>query len=505
MEKIDLRTFHKRVDAVRLGQVVYMPHAPTESDFCGAYDVLMQRLDRLPGEMAERIIDYKFPFYARAVVCDAARDAAWPAADKPDWFGCLPDAFRREAEREWATHVIEDPNILLGFEFAGLGGYAVDLDMAGMLGAAYHDFDLGRLQRIRQLAWLTTPVLPQDRPGVIPFRFEHNRLNHVWDVAAIANLLAFGLELSDSDTATLVLAAATHDARTPAGGDTTKLLDRDYFDEDKHYPELLDKFDSAKLLGEYGIVREKLVRTVLGQDLLGRLLDLADKTGYLARDAFWFHFRFRSDVHDDEEGNAIHDVLRRRPDACAAWHHAAVVDGKLVFTDAESLALMLKLRALLFRALYFHPAARFTEFIVSHLILRHLYDCGQISRRDLLAWGDDELDRMVERYGTLGFGDNYGEPLHEGFTDQAAAEMRRQELIDQGEICVMLETLPERIKSGTDFLVMTNDGPRTLRDAVPDLSAPVDALAMTVNRYRLYWVPRETIPDGIMKLLLSRK
>jgi|GEM_PF-6921892 len=74
-----------------------------------------------------------------------------------------------------------------------------------------------------------------------------------------------------------------------------------------------------------------------------------------------------------------------------------------------------------------------------------------------------------------------------------------------GEICVMLETLPERIKSGTDFMVMTAGGPQPLRLAEPDLAAPVDALARTVNRFRLYWVPRETIPQGILQLLLSRK
>ena len=126
----------------------------------------------------------------------------------------------------------------------------------------------------------------------------------------------------------------------------------------------------------------------------------------------------------------------------------------------------------------------------------------KVTKEELLTWRDKELDDRVEVFGELGFGENYGEPAHEGFDDLASAERRRDELRAKGEICVMIETLPPRIKSGTHFLV--SDGftaPRPLAEAFPDLAEPIDALAETVHPFRLYWVPAETIPPRILNLL----
>ena len=503
-EKVNLRTFQANQHAVRIGDITYMPEAPSDHTFAGAHEVLLKRLDRLPTELAKNLARHPTPRMARMDVQSAARNAALERSNVPPrWFVALPAPYRREAEREWTIHNVEDPNIMLGFQFTGIGGYAIDLDRDRLIGKAYNHFKLGRLGGIRQLAWLTTPVLPQDQPGIIPHRFEHNRLCHMWDVAAIANLMAAGLGLPAGDAATVVLAASTHDARTPAGGDTTKLLDPAFFDEDARYGELLTKFDANAFLREFGIIRAHLIRTIAGEGLLGSILDVADKTAYVARDAYWFHQRLRSTIQDCEEGDAIHDLLRfHQRDACTAWQLSAIVDGKLVCTDPEALSRLLRLRALLFRALYHHPGSRFTEFIVSHVILKHLIESAHVSKDELLRWRDEDLDQFIHQYGHIGYGEHFGEPVHKGFDDVNSAMRMRDNLHASGEVCVMIETLPSHIKSGTHLLVSDEHGSaRPLKEVSPDLADPIDALAAVVHPYRLYWVPKETLPAKILTLL----
>lgn len=504
MSPISLRSFHERPYSTRLGGIVYLPEAPPDYAFLGAADVLRQRLHLLPEDIAAHIRSSPTDQQMRLWVDIAGREAAWPARGVPQWFHALPDPYRREAERAYAIHAAEDPNIALGFPYTRLGGYIVDLGWDGMLGSAFQLFRLGRLQRIRQLAWLTQPVLPQDAHDIYPARYDHNRLSHVEDVAAVANLLGHGLGLSETEVRTLTLAAMTHDARTPAGGDTTKLLDRDYFDEDKHYGELLTRDGMAEFLRAFDIDPAFLTATVQGEGLLGTLLDLADKTAYLSRDAVSFHYRFRNQLLDCAEGEAVHALLIQRPDVCAAWRSAELRDGKLVFRDPEALAEMLRLRVLLFRCLYWHPGARYTEWIVSHIVLRHLVESGEVRKEQLLEWTDYELDQRVGSLTELRFGGfGYGDPVFEGFDDAASAEARRDELQKDDENCVTIETLPPKVGSGTKFLVLGpgKRKPLPLAEAYPELAGPIDALARVVQPHRLYWVPRGSLPDHLRAII----
>jgi hypothetical protein len=210
----------------------------------------------------------------------------------------MPEPYRIEALRAWGERSIEDPMIVPSFPYTGLGGYVVDVDSETLIGGAFAAFNLSRLSDIRQLAWLTIPVLDEDRKEAdyYPMRHEHTRLVHVLDVAALVTALIAKLELSSCEANTLVLAAITHDARTPAGGDTTKLIDRKFFDEDLHYAELLDGEGVPELLERFNVPRQLLVETVHGKGVLGRLLDVADKTAYLSRDASIFHQRVRGGV-----------------------------------------------------------------------------------------------------------------------------------------------------------------------------------------------------------------
>lgn len=500
---IDLRTFCTLQDAVRVGDIIYLPHEPLPHEFAGANGALKTHLAQLPRELAERIKSEENSMLIQMFLESEAGSEGGYMRAQPTWTMALPSVYRRSAARSWALHALDDPINVPSFPFSGLGGYVVDLDAHGLLGRAFQLYGLGRLQGIRQLGWLTTPFFSDAERSTVPLRFDHTRLTHVFDVAAIANLLAASVGLSSSDTATLVLAAITHDARTPAGGDTTKLLDPDFFDEDLHYAQLLEQPGIAVLLADATIDRERLVSTAQGEGYLGRLLDIADKTAYVSRDAWWYHRRFGNNMSETAEGTQIHSLLRTHArDACSAWQSVVRVGNEIAFTDPDALGRFLLLRALLFRTLYWHPAARFTEFIVAHVICRHLYETGVVSREQLLTWTDAELDACIDPYRLTWFSEMFGTPRCEGFDTAPAAEHRRQALLEQGERFVLIEHWPRRLKTGTSFSVA--DGTGSLRPfsvVAPDVAAAIESVAEVQYPHRLYWVPEDAVPPRLIKLL----
>lgn len=488
---------------VRLGDYLYLPPQPPESVWDAAHTELLGRLDRVPPDVAQSLRGMSASM-CRLVIQHNAIHAADAGLAVPAWMQDVPEPYRIEALRAWAERSIDDPMIVSSFPSTGLGGYVVDLDPNTLIGGAFTAFSLFRLSNIRQLAWLTIPVLDEDRreADYYPMRHEHTRLVHVLDVAALVTVLAAKLELSSREANTLILAAITHDARTPAGGDTTKLLDRDFFDEDRHYAELLDGEGIPELLERFDVPRELLVETVHGKGILGRLLDVADKTAYLSRDAAIFHQRVRGGYAECVEGYAVHDLLRAHPkDAFSAWKSVRIIGEHVVFEDHEALARMLTIRALLFRALYWHPSSRFTEFIVGHVVLRHLIETGVLRKEDLLVWRDEDLDRQIQAYACFGNPTDFGQPHHEGFDDAAALERRCAELSLQEDIVLMTELLPERVSSGTAFRVPCGLGTAPFKEVYPELARPIDELAKTVQRFRLYWVSKRTASDRLRDAL----
>ncbi len=498
-QRLDLSSFATRRDPIQIGDITYMPPYPESWEWAGATQALYAHLDDLPIAIAEELRASP-PNIAQLVIQRFAHDAAEINPHHlPEWFTSLPDPFQRDAACTWVTFHIENPNILPSCPHMGLGGYAGNLEQTTMIGQAFTAYRLMRLSGIRQLAWLTTPIFPKERQAyVIPMRYDHTRLIHVWDVTAIANLLAHAHRLPDEEKRLLILAALTHDARTPAGGDSTKLLDRVFFDEDLNYHTLLDDPEITELLATWNISRDQLIHTVNGKGLLGSLLDIADKTAYVSRDARYFCERFRNDDFDCREADWIKDLMRDHPfDACTAWQYTEIRDGRIVFTDPIRLARFLMLRACLFRAVYWHPGSRFSELILGNTILRYLIASGTIRKEQLLEWTDAELDQAIQRFSHTAYGLKYGEPNHEGFCTEDAMRCRAQELKRDNEVCVTTEILPPRISSGTKFLVTRGARVGSLSELYPDLARPIEVMAETIEPFRLYWVPWDTMPKHL--------
>ncbi len=412
----------------------------------------------------------------------------------PLWFLDLPEPLRRKLSIAQA-HLGEQEDhhsIVLNFPFTGVSYIVLE---NGLVEQTLRTFGLYRLQDIRQLGYMHDPIGSADGPvSSLGTVFGHKRFNHVLDVSVLCHLMAMNNRLSPLLEHHLRVAALTHDALTPAGGDTTKMIDPDGFDEDLHYPELLANTNWKELRSTYRLHPRILASIVQGQGILGTLLDLADKFSYVARDTWHYTQRYGEDgpfLHDPEH-ISIREIVRQDPFICGLWDsvHVDWKHNRVVIHDVDRLGRFLRLRVLLFKQLYYHKASRYLEFLIVGVMLRFLYQNQTLTREILLQITDTDLDMKVgEAIGmhhALWSPRLIGEPHCEAFEHFEDASRRECELIAAGQSFCIIEDVRGKIKPSTMYLVRTDKGVMPFSEARPDETRELEKLAQLQEPFRLY-------------------
>jgi len=317
---------------------------------------------------------------------------------EPDWVKSLPAEIVRYFDKEWAIEGAPNQSRIVPLlPFAGIG-YVIFLD--GLTEQTGEVFGLHRLMGIRQLASLHDPTLIGGKFRECPMPFMHTRYIHVLDTMALAILIGTRCGLDKNDLIHLRVAAETHDALTPAGGDSVKVVDFDGLDEDKRYPELFSSPGWPAFRDKYGLSEEKLAATILGKGLLGKILDLCDKLAYVGRDLWMFLGKNppgheASHLFQDEYDWVMH-ILKKDPYPCSVWSHTRIINNELVIIDKERLAKFLKLRALMFKILYNNASSRFFEAGFVAELAKVLYNDGTLTKKNLVEMRDEELFTIME-------------------------------------------------------------------------------------------------------------
>jgi hypothetical protein len=358
----------------------------------------------------------------------------------------------------------------------------------GMIEAACHVFRLFRLQNVRQLGFIKDPSgANRSTEGGA---YGHRRYEHVLSVAAISTLIAHNLDLSFSQRNTLILAAVTHDALTAAGGDTMKLVDKEAFDEDQNYPELLVGEGWERLKRTYGINEELLVAIVQSKSPLSTLLDIADKLVYSGCDVRGLFLRLQDSRSEDAlqvASTALWD-----PRVCDVWEHVRQVKGRFVIADPDALVRFLHMRVRMFKDVYFNPLTRFREFFFGKIILTYMYERGMLTRDWLMRASDtmlvEEIARFMGQRHAYGDVANLIEEEETVDTFHTLAEARAHAVglgIEHGR-AVFLDHFRGKIKPGMDMLVYEGRKIRTLKEARPDKARRLEELAEIENRFWVY-------------------
>lgn len=328
----------------------------------------------------------------------------------PDWFLNLDAETKKVLSFESVMNNEDDFPFHLRFSpliYAGINHYVIE--NTAMFEDISRVFHLWRLTYIKQLSLLRDP---ESATRVGADDFFHTRYEHSFDVLAVANLLGTNAQLSKEDLMIFQIAAVSHDFRTPAGGDVTKLIDPEAFDEDKHYNEIFETEEWKTFAKKYSISKQqaKLYDTVQGKGVLGELLDVADKLAYVARDTDMylnktmrvFHFNgMVNGVATYDGGSSIQVIksaLESNPLVYSLWDSVEVVNGQVVIANTEKLTDFLKFRALLFKELYYNYSGRFSVYMFAKKVIKHLYDSGQLTPERLLEVGDFDLMMDLDKF-----------------------------------------------------------------------------------------------------------
>jgi len=421
---------------------------------------------------------------------------------EPEWTEALPSAIKRylrfhQALDSWDYQPMF---IVFGLPYSGLN-YLVAED--GLTQDAFHIFPkLYRLQDIKQLGFLQDPVVSDISRHAFTNDFSHRRLCHSLDVMALLTLVLENNNISPENSFIPRFAGLTHDALTPAGGDTIKLIDPLAFDEDAHFAEFLNNSEWIEYARKKNISSEIIIQTVQGKGLWGSLLDICDKIAYVSRDVAAYLFRSQGWDHHipyPDSYKKIADIMDSSHLITGIWDAVRIIDGKMVIVSAKRLYNFLKLRTLLFREFYYHPGSRFKEFMISYVIIKYFYNMGEITRDELLEMTDTDLERFIDhklksKY-VLHTLDMSPDVRVEAFATTEKARAREQELIKNGFPITLLENLRNKIKPETHYLVPAPDKTfKPFSEAYPELHADITELGHIDHPIRLYYFASATPP-----------
>lgn len=500
---------------IRIGDVYFVigDNAPPKNDWSGIEAALWYR--SLPK---------RFPSMPPCInLFHVYNEHCYQNGAEPSWVEQLPNGAHRELRRGWLTGEYFEPlAILLGY--SQMLGFTCAIQDGGLIHETCIALDVFRLQYIRQLGFLHDPVIneaPAHRGMVI--RFGHTRYMHSLMVMSIASLIGRQVGLSEYDLRHLQIAALTHDVLTPAGGDSIKPIDFKAFDEDIHYPEIFRNNPEWEAVRDrFGLDEGLLSATVLGEGVLGHILDIADKTAYTAHDVEEYLMgdhdprTFRS-IIAPESVLSIFDLKQSLGSgSCGLWDKVALIDGRIVITDAEKLVGFLKLRALMFRHLYYNPLARYREQMLAFLILEPLYHTGTITREMLLRMNDSGLDDYLSKltgHYDLRMEISHTEvsPVIEMFATEEEARERIQSLYQEDSgLLFMLEVIPRVSEKALRYLVLdTDDVVRPLSEACPGEAEAIRAIDSDPLPAKLYILSPEKmeglLPHDLQERLCARQ
>ncbi len=486
----------------KIGDLVLLPahvsHVPK------LWQIARQRIESLNDKVQPRLdVGLLRSHMIFEAIYSAYQDHRFDTNTEPGWVEELPWEARCELRRNFVTQ--EEAGQIVGYlPYTGVSYMLLD---GGFVHQTEIAFVLRRLRGIRQLGYLDDPS--RWRGIEVESFFEHSRYVHSLDVFALATLIGTNCRLSASELKVLQVAALTHDVLTPAGGDSIKNIDSAAFDEDARYADALTPA-ACKHLTKWHIDSAGVILTVQGQGVLGKILDIADKASYLARDLAAFVPKAEYNEHYELSFLDLNRRVQTNRLVCGAWDSVRVVRGQVAFSDAERLLDFLMVRVLMFRDFYYNPRARFGEFLASQVLAGGLYRNGKLTRTELLEMDDFALERRLSQEYGVAYIVNVccrdAQPAREPFETRAQADLFAQRLVEQGNPFVLVEEPRRHIKPGADLLVVKGNKVMSLKKAMPQEAEQLEREARLPYAATVYYFQNlDALPKPLVKRLVDER
>lgn len=482
--KTGLEDIENDGDIVMQSREDLFPHLTPEKDGWAFYDQLWKRL-----------IDYYVAYKVKN-------------GKEPEWFAGLDVETQRllSFEEIWNRHEDFPPAYRFPpLYYGGVNAFA--MEGRSMFEDLDDVFNLRRLNNIKQFGYKQDPLPIQHHLRFPLNEMHYSRFRHVYSAAAIANLIGTNLGLSPEDMKILLIAATTHDYRTPAGGDTTKnFVDPDLFDEDKHYNEIFETEEWKDFAKKHGITREqeeKLYRTILGEGVLGKLLDISDKVTYVSSDVdLYLNAPYFANVYRKEREaptfikkvdpgyEDIKQITEFDGQVGNIWDLVEIVDGEVVISDGKKLADFLRIRAMMFKELYWSHYSRFFYEVFIGRVTRHLWEQGLVSKEDLLKGVDSTLNGKLGVFLGVGPFRMTWEPETSDirkFGSIQEAENFARTFNDNPEFIAIVDNLQVTPNSATQSFGVRKDGKvMPFNEAFPEEAARIQGIMNSIKSTNVY-------------------
>lgn len=355
---------------------------------------------------------------------------------------------------------------------------------------------LWRLRGVRQLGYLTLPYYAEKDEVVVTVpmpAFHHVRYQHVLLSAILAEIILARAGFSKTERAAIVLTVLYHDVATPAGGDSTKRVDKLKLDEERNFGLIIRSYRLLENWQEkFGFDLKTASAWVRNEGMFGLFLDICDKMSYVAMDF---------DALGSFYNGAVRDFGLAEPLFMDVWEDLTFSPDRqrFAFQNPNRLYNFIKARALEHIELLCNPSSRVMDFLHQKLI-SPLYQQGAITRRDLLTWTDWQLEESLKRHYRESFEDSLkkhrqGQPeIFPIFNSSDEWEWRKFETEEQLKQFISRHSgidHTEKIKRfnpGLDWPVWSGAKIVPLRELLlPEQLEEIEYLSQLFQGYYAYW------------------
>lgn len=408
----------------------------------------------------------------------------------------------------------QDVFVNLSLPYSGLQNIWIPED--SIYEEAFKNLPVSRLHGVKQLSFLSY-VGPD--PKITYFLpYSHDRLDHSFTVALVAEKILRQNRLPEDKINLGILAGFLHDIATPAHGDPVKYLDPEVLNEETHWFETLD--DKSKIfLEQFGATQEVMDETIGNRGFLGKVLDIADRITYTAKDLQAIKAQAQLPTIDlNPYLIFINAILSHYPDMGNIYKEVGIDEKKqeVFFNDPRHLEAFLLLRAHLHQKLYYYPTNQGRDLFVTQL-LRPFYSRdgnSKLNPQNLRRMQDIEfMNILFDHYRPLlsrvefTFPDLVNwHPEFEKFATIEDAKKREEALGQKGNIVVVGIKECKGFDPATSYKVADGYKYVEFRDFDPQASSQIEAIAESTKGIFLFWadVSEDNPTNTLLKAVLQK-
>lgn len=255
----------------------------------------------------------------------------------------------------------------------------------------YDTFGLKRLDKIWQLGVIHFPGLVSLSriPDLLETFSGQNRWQHSLLTGVLTEIILRNNNQEEVSINNGIAAGLLHNSASTPFSDLISGIWPEYLNEGQNISAYLERFNKKTIAQKYGLDFALIEQAVRKQGKLGRVVDIADKLSYIAFDSICaFVMTQIGEMYDKPHGfSSITQILKENPTLFDIFQSVRITGDLVYFENPDKLSQVLKLRAYLYRDLYYNPECLKTQAVI-RAVLSPLVRSKKITLEQLIEETD---------------------------------------------------------------------------------------------------------------------